>query len=118
MEKTHAVDAVGDKLSLIRRAVPAIAVGMLVRRVILQRSNGKRTPLGRGGWQTIDMSELQTSDNMETLASVIPFDARVAPSVAEPRPIIDVADIPPGQPQRPHLTVIDRLIDIEDIPAS
>ena len=60
MEKTHAVSSVGDKLRLVRRAVPALAIGMLVRQVVLQRSNGSRTPPSRCGWRTIDISEFQT----------------------------------------------------------
>ncbi len=118
MEKTHFVNAVGDKLRLVRRAVPALAIGMLVRQVVLQRNDGKRTPLGRGGWRTIDISEFQAPDHEVATTTVVPFDALEVPAVPEPPRVIDVSDIPPGQPKKPQLTVIKKLIDVEDVPAS
>ncbi|HMS31609.1 MAG TPA: hypothetical protein PJ984_04425 [Candidatus Saccharibacteria bacterium] len=118
MEKTHFVNAVGDKLRLVRRAMPALAIGMLVRQVVLQKNNGKRTPLGRGGWRTLDISEFQAPDHEAAKTTVIPFDTLEFPAVPEPRRVIDVADIPLGQPKKPQLTVINKLIDVEDIPAS
>lgn len=118
MEKTHFVNAVGDKLRLIRRGVPALATAMLVHQVVLQRNNGKRTPLGRGGWRTLDIIEFQAPENEAATTTVVPIDTLEVPAVPEPLRVIDAADIPQSQPKKLQLTVIKKLIDIEDIPAS
>lgn len=96
----------------------AIAIGGLVRQVVLYRNERTTTLPQRGGWTPIPLNELQ-DQVAETIAPVIPINTptteEVLPGV---RRVIDVQDIPQGPAQRPNLSVVGRLIDVEDIPAS
>lgn len=116
------MNAVGEKLRLARRAVPAIAIGVLVRQVVLQRSDGKRTPPTRGGWQQIDLGEytdeLTKTGDEAVVSQVTQLFNRTPVNTPEQGRVINVQDIPPGHPQKPRLTVINHLIDVEDIPTS
>lgn len=116
------MNAVGEKLRLARRAAPAIAIGMLVRQVVLQRNDGKRTPPTRGGWQQIDLGEytdeLSKIEDEAVAPQVAPLFHRASLNAPEQGRVINVQDIPPSHPQKPRLTVINHLIDVEDIPTS
>lgn len=106
--------------TLIRRATVALGVAVLVAGVLRVRGSGNTPPTRTGWtWTELDPSEYRVAEEpTETLAEVIPLHPSLdlVPTAPEEKKIIGVEDIPLGLPKPPDLHVVQRLIDVEDIP--
>lgn len=118
MEKVEAFSGFADRLRLIRRSVAAVSIGILVEQVIRRRYGAKNTPTQYGGWTDLNIEDLTT---IEYTAPVIPLKGLIElrdnpDKVLNKEDVIGVGDIPLGPALRPDLSLVPRLIVIEDIP--